>query len=93
MKPVTHEWLDIDWWAEDVLGLGMRLYRSIGWEMGDPIFWGGEWHVLASRPVDYVILCVYCGLPVERERELWANPICHICLPPPKPLPIVPIHV
>lgn len=31
--------------------------------------------------------CVQCGRPVEEARECYAAPICHACLPPPKPLP------
>ncbi len=30
-----------------------------------------------------------CGRTVEPDRECYAVPTCHVCLPPPPPLPIV----
>lgn len=34
--------------------------------------------------------CTTCGKPVERARRCYATPTCYACLPPPRPLPVVP---
>lgn len=35
------------------------------------------------------MLCCKCGKRVEPGREDFAHPICHDCLPPPEPLPVL----
>ena len=40
----------------------------------------------AETPQD----CRRCGAPSERDRWCYAIPMCHACLPPPEPLPVVP---
>lgn len=44
--------------------------------------WDGDEHL--------PVLCRKCGREVEPGRECFAMPVCHICLPPPDPLPIDP---
>lgn len=34
------------------------------------------------------VTCRSCGRPVEPDRDCYAVPMCHACLPPPAPLPV-----
>lgn len=36
--------------------------------------------------------CRQCTRIVEGDRATWATPVCFLCLPPPKPLPVARTH-